>query len=232
MGWWVQAATGVGSSPLARGLRKSRVKYSEVWRIIPARAGFTGSRGEGRDEMWDHPRSRGVYTEGWMPMASLAGSSPLARGLRPGPMRPHSGRGIIPARAGFTSHGYGLEIPGWDHPRSRGVYGSPAASRTATIGSSPLARGLPADHSDQPPQNRIIPARAGFTNMKTGIKTIWEDHPRSRGVYGPDGLEGAPEEGSSPLARGLPGLHVVERGFNGIIPARAGFTRQRPGRRS
>ena len=36
--------TGPGSSPLARGLRRSRAFYLRRARIIPARAGFTGLR--------------------------------------------------------------------------------------------------------------------------------------------------------------------------------------------
>ena len=57
-----------------------------------------------------------------------------------------------------------------------------------------------------------------------------KDHPRSRGVYRkpPSGVRA--ESGSSPLARGLP-LRGGPCGPGGrIIPARAGFTRGRPGR--
>ena len=71
-------------------------------------------------------------------------------------------------------------------------------------GSSPLARGLPADNSDQPPQNRIIPARAGFTRS-------FAASPQS-------------SAGSSPLARGLPCFLLTHALSIGIIPARAGFT--------
>ena len=56
------------------------------------------------------------------------------------------------------------------------------------------------------------------------------DHPRSRGVYLGMGARAALGPGSSPLARGL--RFVVQTGRSGrrIIPARAGFTRPRPGR--
>ena len=51
----------VGSSPLARGLRRGSPKTAPSTGIIPARAGFTRTRtGDGR-RAWDHPRSRGVY---------------------------------------------------------------------------------------------------------------------------------------------------------------------------
>ena len=53
------------------------------------------------------------------------------------------------------------------------------------------------------------------------------DHPRSRGVYAWAADLDAFESGSSPLARGLrPPDPIGERG-QGIIPARAGFTRRR-----
>ena len=72
----------VGSSPLARGLPPTRVYYSRIHRIIPARAGFTRAHRSRGGHLQDHPRSRGVY---YRPLASVfnrLGSSPLARGLR------------------------------------------------------------------------------------------------------------------------------------------------------
>ena len=51
----------VGSSPLARGLRHTLNSQVLCWRIIPARAGFTGSSWGNCRMRPDHPRSRGVY---------------------------------------------------------------------------------------------------------------------------------------------------------------------------
>ena len=91
-------------------------------RIIPARAGFTVFVSSRVAFSWDHPRSRGVYRLSVSVMPEMAGSSPLARGLRIGGGRRGRRRGIIPARAGFTliyvGNGDSLE----DHPRSRGGY--------------------------------------------------------------------------------------------------------------
>ena len=53
------------------------------------------------------------------------------------------------------------------------------------------------------------------------------DHPRSRGVYLVAFRFGWDEAGSSPLARGLLDHHRVLTAQVGIIPARAGFTRDR-----
>ena len=71
---------------------------------------------------------------------------------------------------------------------------------------------------------RIIPARAGFTFLPhQGIDLIG-DHPRSRGVYGEEICLESVTGGSSPLARGLPGVAVPGVDLSRIIPARAGFT--------
>ena len=51
--------------------------------------------------------------------------------------------------------------------------------------------------------DRIIPARAGFTQVGTSPYYGRTDHPRSRGVYAMEKGEITAEEGSSPLARGL-----------------------------
>ena len=118
--------------------------------------------------------------------------------------------------------------------------------RTASSGSSPLARGLlsvtPATVRvtvDHPRSRgvyypscvfathpcRIIPARAGFTSSRRSPTPPGWDHPRSRGVYR---LVRAPlkaSRGSSPLARGLQSPFEIKYDLRRIIPARAGFTR-------
>ena len=234
----------LGSSPLARGLptsaRASPVRIgitparagftyefcaaSAPGRIIPARAGFTSPRGRPACRVRDHPRSRGVYSTSQAPTTSCRGSSPLARGLR-GFSRTgeHSPR-IIPARAGFTSRTGGRGRVGWDHPRSRGVYGTVSSDAERRQGSSPLARGLLQVRRTHEPRARIIPARAGFTPALGPPHVRDPDHPRSRGVYPARPGDGCPPPGSSPLARGLQDLWSGARWLAGIIPARAGFT--------
>ena len=159
----------------------------------------------------DHPRSRGVYKKSFVVRTACAGSSPLARGLRVPAGRVHLGLGIIPARAGFT----GCPCwPAWtrtDHPRSRGVYFADELSVMYDGG--------------------IIPARAGFTSGPPIRASRTRDHPRSRGVYAKLFLNSLYGKGSSPLARGLLGAERFDRGLHGIIPARAGFTRQQVGSR-
>ena len=172
-----------GSSPLARGLQFQPRAEELQGRIIPARAGFTRTGRSTARARTDHPRSRGVYSSPESAEAAMAGSSPLARGL---PRRVQEGttqRGIIPARAGFTSRSGQLTVTGtiiparagftrcgprseWtrcDHPRSRGVYWCPVYRVSPASRSSPLARGLPQGGTSLLAFEPIIPARAGFT---------------------------------------------------------------------
>ena len=113
----------------------------------------------------------------------ILGSSPLARGLLPGLVGDGHGIRIIPARAGFTNREPRSILLRGDHPRSRGVYAFMAPFRSPTIGSSPLARGLPVTESLAFTDPRIIPARAGFTENVPLTFSVRGDHPRSRGVY-------------------------------------------------
>ena len=55
------AETGIGSSPLARGLRLDPGANLGGGGIIPARAGSTNYRRRSSESCRDHPRSRGVY---------------------------------------------------------------------------------------------------------------------------------------------------------------------------
>ena len=193
----------------------------------------------------DHPRSRGVYasTVTWATVS--AGSSPLARGLRPQRVGPGGDPGIIPARAGFTRRRFsassgvgdhprsrgvyeplrlGVADAVVDHPRSRGVYRNINSEIQETGGSSPLARGLLHRVQLLSERPRIIPARAGFTCRARSPTHYPQDHPRSRGVYHSRRPASMRHLGSSPLARGLLNVRPLRSRKNRIIPARAGFT--------
>ena len=74
-----------GSSPHVRGLLTDGEGGTVVGRIIPA-----------------CPRMRGVYIRNPIASFTYMGSSPLARGLRPGVLQMSNRARIIPARAGFT----------------------------------------------------------------------------------------------------------------------------------
>ena len=72
------------------------------------------------------------------------------------------------------------------------------------MGSSPLARGLLIAALILIVLTRIIPARAGFTDVSFPFSFLCF--------------------GSSPLARGLPTRTLIITDTRRIIPARAGFT--------
>ena len=194
----------LGSSPLARGLRRLVDAGHHGFRIIPARAGFTPALAPPSSPRPDHPRSRGVYRCSHSVRPSPAGSSPLARGLHHAVSRVGDNARIIPARAGFTGDHLLRRHDAPDHPRSRGVYLRKALDGVNVEGSSPLARGLRGELARLHRVARIIPARAGFTFTNRCRPYAEADHPRSRGVYYRCWRTTAGMAGSSPLARGLP----------------------------
>ena len=214
----------LGSSPLARGLPARRRRPARRFGIIPARAGFTTSCPWLEEPRRDHPRSRGVYGRKSNGRDAQEGSSPLARGLLRGRFARVPGGRIIPARAGFTHASSPHRRSATDHPRSRGVYVRPNDSQGVSVGSSPLARGLPLADLPLALVDGIIPARAGFTTANQISHVRVKDHPRSRGVYARSDTFNPFRYGSSPLARGLHDLQPERVPLIGIIPARAGFT--------
>ena len=155
-----------GSSPHARGLPHALRLDHDGPRIIPARAGFTTVSEVTNVSCSDHPRTRGVYgvTGRWR--SRRRGSSPHARGLRAGHQLRAGQRRIIPARAGFTTSAPLTGVSGSDHPRTRGVYSRTAAPQEGAGGSSPHARGLHSDSGACGRRMGIIPARAGFTEVR------------------------------------------------------------------
>ena len=159
----VTRAATAGSSPLARGLREGPPVGRGRRGIIPARAGFTHGRVQALGGERDHPRSRGVYEVIWRDTEAKSGSSPLARGLPRVKIDSHPVGRIIPARAGFTLPPLRRSGRFRDHPRSRGVYWIVPAPQWRCVGSSPLARGLRWSPGRSRVEDRIIPARAGFT---------------------------------------------------------------------
>ena len=135
---------------------------------------------------------------------------------------------IIPARAGFTARTPATPGSARDHPRSRGVYANIDVEALAAAGSSPLARGLHGDSEHGGYDERIIPARAGFTRQRSARPVGCRDHPRSRGVYHTIQTRTHEIRGSSPLARGLRRSPFSWTCGRRIIPARAGFTSTSP----
>ena len=91
-----------GSSPHARGARDDPPTYSPPRRLIPACAGSTSWTSSNRPPTTAHPRMRGEHTGPSSLSRIHLGSSPHARGARPGwPSGTPQGR-LIPACAGST----------------------------------------------------------------------------------------------------------------------------------
>ena len=172
------------------------------------------------------------------------GASPRARGARRlFPLR-RNRVGIIPACAGSTwcwwlrrplkrdhprvrgEHGGGPARGGaaTDHPRVRGEHLSANCSRVILAGSSPRARGARRLFPVRRHRLGIIPACAGSTMSRLFRARIHGDHPRVRGEHSSAGRSEVRFTGSSPRARGAPGLGPPRPDELGIIPACAGST--------
>jgi len=198
------------------------------WRgIIPACAGSTSGRRAPSRRTRDHPRVRGehkhrVYFNHWP-----QGSSPRARGVHPARTRGGHRPGIIPACAGSTGLHAGGAPAGRDHPRVRGEHGYAWYVSLHGKGSSPRARGAPPGAVQGGQARGIIPACAGSTSPSTGTGSRGWDHPRVRGEHVCVALRAVQGWGSSPRARGAPGVEAALSAGAGIIPACAGSTRSR-----
>ena len=70
----------------------------------------------------------------------------------------------------------------------------------------------------------LIPARAGNTGVVRCLPGLLRAHPRSRGEHRQRALVRGWPWGSSPLARGTPGITTHAALARGLIPARAGNT--------
>ena len=155
--------------------------------LIPARAGNTGAPVVAGWFGWAHPRSRGEHTSPLIVISREPGSSPLARGT-PSlffPARPFFG--LIPARAGNTCSSWRVSPPTWAHPRSRGEHSRVISGKLLNPGSSPLARGTPANKRLEVASHGLIPARAGNTADSPPSHPAPWAHPRSRGEHLPFG---------------------------------------------
>ena len=157
-------------------------------------------------------------------MSWKIGSSPLARGGRGGAGVPEREDGLIPAGAGRTDLPLGTWQRGGAHPRWRGEDGGDTDGYFRPAGSSPLARGGPGLNPFVHFLHRLIPAGAGRTAFRVAVDAIGRAHPRWRGEDLVVLVRTTKIYGSSPLARGGPGLSPFRGLVVGLIPAGAGRT--------
>ena len=109
----------------------------------------------------------------------------------------------------------------------RGEHTIQMIDATCQQGSSPHARGAPDCRDACEQRAGIIPACAGSTRLAVEDLAIGGDHPRMRGEHVVAGLTSRTLGGSSPHARGAPGLAFGLAKELGIIPACAGSTTTR-----
>ena len=194
-----------------------------------------------------HPRWRGEDRLRVDELLLERGSSPLARGGPSSSPTTAAPSRLIPAGAGRTYAGRDTRGAPAAHPRWRGEDRADAEQAAGEVGSSPLARGGPADGLDADACGRLIPAGAGRTCPGRSVGSTsrahprWrgEDfsacaracamwaHPRWRGEDPSSDLAGRAGRGSSPLARGGPWFGGPDGLSEGLIPAGAGRTNPR-----
>ena len=217
-----------GSSPRVRGKRLDERETHAAGRIIPARAGQTSALEAAAVLEPDHPRACGANDAGDVVLPMQIGSSPRVRGkLQIVSEERHISR-IIPARAGQTSSAMSLSSRATDHPRACGANTPRTLSASHSNGSSPRVRGKLLGRVAGAVQYRIIPARAGQTEVRYDADRASSDHPRACGanLVGDELVQSG--HGSSPRVRGklVAGLDLFCAAR--IIPARAGQTKSKP----
>ena len=208
-----------------RGKRVLLVETVEHIRIIPARAGQTGSSRPPWSAPSDHPRACGANKGSQDGFAQLFGSSPRVRGKRTAKTGQHATKRIIPARAGQTRYFQQRRFRRPDHPRACGANAAVIVSIRVTAGSSPRVRGKPRIRGHRQQNHRIIPARAGQTASECCSRCRPPDHPRACGANLLALKAVLIVSGSSPRVRGKLAREPVLAYVDRIIPARAGQTR-------
>ena len=111
-----------------------------------------------------------------------------------------------------------------DHPRACGANFRPVSRGCSRFGSSPRVRGKRCKLRQLKQQIRIIPARAGQTNIESTLRYRRTDHPRACGANDHPTCGKVSENGSSPRVRGKPDASSRNGRSVRIIPARAGQT--------
>ena len=196
--------------------------------LIPARAGNTLGACRFGFAGGAHPRSRGEHRLSGVWCRSWWGSSPLARGTQINTDSVVVHLGLIPARAGNTQGSKCQAVDQRAHPRSRGEHYAITPRSRSCSGSSPLARGTLSYIAPPAGLGGLIPARAGNTFVLATAAHLEWAHPRSRGEHSRLSSRRVRPLGSSPLARGTRSALWRISIVNGLIPARAGNTVNKP----
>ena len=215
-----------GSSPRVRGKHRADYDARLRARLIPARAGKTFFQASASAARQAHPRACGEnHARNWK-IRQVSGSSPRVRGKRSRGRQASGAQRLIPARAGKTSTARARDGGGGAHPRACGENDNFVSAVFHAQGSSPRVRGKRHRFHCGAGGGRLIPARAGKTVTLKWRHNPTEAHPRACGENLASYAAVIGLCGSSPRVRGkqLPGGEQAHQG--GLIPARAGKTRQ------
>ena len=212
-----------GSSPRGRGKRKSR-RCGRRRRLIPARAGKTGSRAFRRRPSTAHPRAGGENGARTDLSSPSTGSSPRGRGKLGEWSAQWLSSRLIPARAGKTRTCRPELTSRAAHPRAGGENFARYSRRVIAPGSSPRGRGKQRLKRKCKTPFRLIPARAGKTHPEQPADPCAPAHPRAGGENAPGNGGAHAGLGSSPRGRGKLGILTAWERRLGLIPARAGKT--------
>ena len=151
-------------------MRGKHIANAELYNpsgITPADAGKTGIERRFNRFQWDHPRGCGENLTVCRIITFRPGSPPRMRGKQSYIPYRFLGHGITPADAGKTEPSSRLIRLNGDHPRGCGENSSSKTSCRLRAGSPPRMRGKLRGHLAAVKQNRITPADAGKTAIKT-----------------------------------------------------------------
>ena len=220
-----------GSSPRGRGTHGSPTTGRRTGRFIPAWAGNTHLGDHDPSGIDGSSRVGGEhrYIRGLSRRAS--GSSPRGRGTRRLPATPAGNPRFIPAWAGNTCPSWVFAGLRTVHPRVGGEHPSVRIAFVRRIGSSPRGRGTQELAIRSSSVSRFIPAWAGNTGWFAPPPPTIPVHPRVGGEHRDLGQELYDCCGSSPRGRGTPGFTDLGLADLRFIPAWAGNTLLRRGRR-
>ena len=227
----IAATEEAGSSPRGRGTGQRVPADQAPRRVIPAWAGNRDN--QEADIRWQtgHPRVGGEQSRQPLWLCRLAGSSPRGRGTG-GRLGNLSWRTrVIPAWAGNSILHDRQHDADAGHPRVGGEQGGGVQGGIAGAGSSPRGRGTAFRTDTVCRCWRVIPAWAGNSRYALPPKPHWSGHPRVGGEQAPSRSTARSGGGSSPRGRGTGHGRRPGRLPARVIPAWAGNSCGRNGRR-
>ena len=216
-----------GSPPRMRGKPPSLCAMSLFYRITPAHAGKTAKAHRDLGRQQDHPRACGENVLCHLATSLCVGSPPRMRGKHSLSAQKARASRITPAHAGKTLSAPPEAPVKKDHPRACGENNRSTFCIGCSRGSPPRMRGKLFEAWRRAQHDRITPAHAGKTVLRSPCRYAGGDHPRACGENRPRPADVLSEEGSPPRMRGKPYARSLKSRMRRITPAHAGKTTTR-----